>query len=101
MKKTVKKKLAKKRGTPKKKLAKKKPTLKKAAVKTKVLGKKTISARFARVRCRRMMFPASIWIKSNEPDPHTIHNFAIFTENQGLRAASYSSKSLIFLVCLH
>ena len=45
MKKTVKKKLAKKRGTPKKKLAKKKPTLKKAAVKTKALGKKTTGAK--------------------------------------------------------
>jgi hypothetical protein len=41
MKKTVKKKLAKKRGTPKKKLAKNKPALKKAAVKTKAFGKQT------------------------------------------------------------
>ena len=45
LKKTVKKKLAKKRGTPKKKLAKKKPTLKKATVKTKALGKKTTGAK--------------------------------------------------------
>ncbi len=46
MNKTVKKNLAKKRGTPKKKLAKKKPALKKAAVKTtKALGKKTTSAK--------------------------------------------------------
>jgi len=43
--KTIKKNLAKKRGTPKKKLAKKKPALKKTAVKTKVLGQKTIGAR--------------------------------------------------------
>jgi uncharacterized protein YbjQ (UPF0145 family) len=45
MKKTVKKKLAKKRGTPKKKLAKKKPAVKKAAVKTKAFGKKTTVAK--------------------------------------------------------
>ncbi len=53
------------------------------------------------MRCRRMMFPESIRTKSNEPDPHPIHNFAIFSQNQGLWAASYSSKSLIFLACLH
>jgi hypothetical protein len=34
-------------------------------------------------------------------DPQPIHNFTIFGENQGLWAASYSSKSLIFLACLH
>ena len=45
LKKTVKKNLAKKGGTPKKKLAKKKPALKKAAVKTKALGQKTTGAR--------------------------------------------------------
>ena len=45
LKKTVKRNLAKKRGTPKKKLAKKKPALKKAAVKTKALGQKTTGAR--------------------------------------------------------
>ena len=44
--KTIKKNLAKKRGTPKKKLAKKKPALKKPAVKTtKAHGKKTTSAK--------------------------------------------------------
>ena len=56
MKKTGKRKLAKKRGTPKKKLAKTKPTLKKAAVKTKALGKKTTGAKTAaalRTRVRR------------------------------------------------
>jgi len=46
MNKTVKKNLAKKRGTPKQKSAKKKPALKKAAVKTtKALGKKTTGAK--------------------------------------------------------
>jgi hypothetical protein len=46
MNRTVKNKLAKKRGTPKKKLAKKKPALKKAAVKTtRALGKKTTDAK--------------------------------------------------------
>ena len=56
MKKTVKKKLAKKGGTPKKKLAKKKPALKKTAVKTtktpgkKTTGAKTPAARRTRVR---------------------------------------------------
>ncbi len=48
MNKTVKKKMAKKRGTPKKKLAKKEPSLKKAAAKTtKALGKKTTGAKTA------------------------------------------------------
>ena len=54
--KTIKKNLAKKRGTPKKKLAKKKPALKKAAVKTKALGQKTTGARTPtalRTRVRR------------------------------------------------
>ena len=45
LKKTVKRNLANKRGTPKKKLAQKKPALKKAAVKTKALGQKTTGAR--------------------------------------------------------
>src|SRR6202162_2844490 len=45
LKKTVKRNLAEKRGTPKKRLAKKKPALKKAAVKTKALGQKTTGAR--------------------------------------------------------
>jgi len=40
-------------------------------------------------------------LKGGNSDPHPIHNFAIFDENQGLWAASYSSKSLIFLACLH
>jgi hypothetical protein len=35
------------------------------------------------------------------PNPRSIHNFAIFGENKGLWAASFSSKSLIFLACLH
>ena len=30
------------------------------------------------MRCRRMMFPASIWIKSNEPD-HTRSTTLLFS----------------------
>jgi hypothetical protein len=40
-------------------------------------------------------------VKGGNSDPHPIHNFDIFSQNQGLWAASYSSKSLIFLACLH
>jgi len=48
--------------------------------------------------------PFSAVTEHSQPDesaPHPIHNFDIFSQNQGLWAASYSSKSLIFLVCLH
>jgi hypothetical protein len=52
-KKTVEKKLAKKRGTPKKKLAKKKAVLKKVTVKTKAHGKKTTGGKMAGAHKKR------------------------------------------------